>query len=867
MFVSNLTFLGPLASGKTSLLRNLQGQAFRLTEPHTLNISFSESYLSLVDHLDWQPSSAALMYEDELTRIIIDELLKHTKNLASGGAVGGASGLETGIGMGMGKGVQMRQKPPPLPAVPVRRRSQSFTDMYAQPRSPDLESTKASYRMSGSFEVLESETPEGKLQMGFRPGFGAVGSHEGHHHHGRHGNRKSFISRLFASKPRGKVGVGVRRHHSDAVKRTQHTGFQPKTNGSVVKTSLASKSSLPERLVEKIRDGMKDCTGSSLPLKYFGRFVDMPGAKAFQTARSLFITDYSVCVLVYDTSKSLQSAVSPSPRRKASTASLKSESKSGLELPLEDSYFDQIMADFDNLGLHWSHSDADMTLRGQRVILVATHSDKVPSSVSHANFDRLRSAIKASPYHKYVAMMKYVLSSSSVIERANMEDLKRFIIETVKKSCRQQVPLKWLRCIRRFLGLSEKGIYFITLEDARKIVSDMCDLSQREEIDAVIRFLHHNHIVLHYSRVHQLCDVVFTSPAWFAQHLGGVFGAAWTELAPNAPARVQMDQNRLQTQGILSCQLLDYVWREHNQPREKLLAVLHKMDLVCCLDSNSQPIAPSASPADIAQDITSESVTRSGEYVPPFSVSSLVVPCVVTEPLPLHLSRMPLFDLDPLHFRFKNGFVPYGVFPRLVTRCVHSYPSRYLLFSNAAIFEVDASTVLLLLEGKGRITVSLHQGRQSSSGSPLGFAPTNLDEVNDHPEPPNLDTCMVVQMFLQAAISDIIQQWLPQVDYDMCVQCSCSKPARKEAEGKEREKKGEKVGEKKGEKKGEKEGEKEEEGDTEEPHYVVLSQTDDVLQRVSLDCERGSQITIGVTLYSWFGEIPHPHSPEEDSGE
>ena len=827
MFITNLTFLGPLASGKTCLLRNLQGKPFRLTEPHTLSISFSENYLSLVEHLDWLVSSCALTYEDELVRIIIDELLKHAKTLVPGRRAA------SGIGMGFdGMGLGHEDTPPPLPPVLSRRRSQSFTDRLTPPRYPELEATKKAHRLSGSFEVLESGTPEGKLQMGYRGGLDTTEGHKDHlHGDSHHGTRKNIISRLFSTKSKGKTNL--RRHHSDSTHRAHYTGIQANTNGNVATQATPRISSIPERLVEKIRAGMTDCTDSSVPVRYFGRLIDVPGAKPFQTIRSLFITDYSVCILVYDTSKNLDSIVSPSVRRKSSTASLKSASN-GLDSITAETYFDQVMADFNNLGLHWSHSDADMTLRGQRVILVATHSDKVPSSVSHSNFDQLRTAIKASPYHKYVAMMKYVLSSSSVIERANMDDLKRFVLETVKKSCRQHVPLKWLRCLRRFLGLSEKGIYFITLEDAHKIVAETCDISAKEEGDAVIRFLHNNHVILHFSRIHQLCKVVFTNPAWFAQHLSSIFGAAWIEIPTNGPSRLQTDQTQLQTRGVFSTQLLDHVWREHGACREKLLAILHKMDLICCLGPNSQPIAPSTSPSNIAQDVDQhQSHTKPTDHLPSFTISSLVVPSIVTESIPPHLLRMPAFDLDPLHFRFKDGFVPYDVFPRLVARCIHSYPSHYTLYCNAAVFEVDTKTVLLISEGKGRITLNLYHGRYSASGSPEGLAPTNLDEVANHLEPPNLDTCMAVQMFLQAAISDIIQQWLPQVDYDMCVECKCSKPAP--------------------------------EGQKEGVHHVVLSQTDNILQRVSLDCERGSQVTIGVPLYSWFGEIPHPHSPEEDA--
>lgn len=850
MFISNLTFLGPLGSGKTSLIRNLQGKSFRLTEPHTLSVLFSDCYLNLVDLTNWTPSSAALVYEDELVRIIINELLKHAKNLVSGhttrsramGGMGMGSGFGTGdaVEIGMGTG----DAPPPLPPVPIRQRSQSFTNRFTH---ADLEATKASHRLSGSFEVLESATPEGKLQMGYQHDLDA---REGHHHgnKGHHGSRKGIMSRLFSGRVRGKTSL--RRHHSDSSHTGHYTGLQQSlaSNGTVMAVPPRV-SSIPERLAEKIRVGLTMCTDSSLPVQFFSRLIDMPGAKAFRTVRSLFITDYSLCVLVYDTSKSLDASMSPRVTRKASTASLKGEitkaNGNGLGGYMEESHFEQIVTDFNNLGLHWSHSDADMSLRGQRVILVATHSDKVTTTVSHNNFDQLRTAIKASPYNKYVAMMKYVLSSSSVIERANMDDLKRYVIEITKKSCRQHVPLKWLRCIRRFLALAERAVYFITLEDSRRIVSETCDVGSKEEIDAVIRFLHNNHIILHFARIHHLCEVVFTSPVWFSQNLSGVFGAAWVDIPSGAPSRLLTDQSRLQTRGILSAQLLDFVWKgESAANHRRLLTILHKLDLVCCLGPSGQPIAPLTSPAAITQDMASGGAGGSehgigkspGDHIPSFTISSLIVPSVVAEPMPLHLLKMPTFDLDPLHFRFKNGFVPYDVFPRLVTRCIHSYPNNYTLYSNAAVFEVDSATILLISESKGRITLNLYQNRESVSRSPEEVAAhTSSDELVNHPEPPNLDTCMAVQMFLQAAISDIIQQWIPQVEYDLCVQCHCSKDPPEEEKG------------------------------TSGVHHVILSKTDNILQRVSLHCERGSQIMIGVPLYSWFGEIPHPHSPEEDA--
>lgn len=827
MFAASVVFIGPQGSGKTSLLRCLRGQPFRLMEPASQRIRVADSYYDLRDNIDWLPSAAGLMYEDELVRIIVEDLLKHMQSMLTSSPA---------------------EAPPPLPRR--KRRSQSFTEG----RGPDdteellhsLDSTVATNRLSGSFEVIESGSPEGKLQLGVRPQPVADEPRTMRHRH----NRKSFIGRFLATRFKGggkERGGSVRRHYSDTSKRVNYTGMG-EANGDVPPQYY---SPLPERLIEKIKAGLKSCSGGSLPLQYFGRVVDIPGSTAFQALKPLFITENSICILVYDVSKDILSVPSPGVRRK-SPLGVREVKQNGLDTAtsqsLDNTYLSQIMAEINNVCLHWSHSKADMTIKGPRIILVGTHSDKVPSSLSSHNFETLRDMVKSSPYGKYIAMMRYIISSSSVIERSTVDDLKKFVMEVIKKACRQQVPLRWLRCVRRFQGLSGKGMYFMGVDDARKLVSELCDLYKPEDILEVIDFLHQNQVILHFHHIHQLKEIIITSPPWFAHQVSAVFSAPFVDL-DSTQCELLSDQELARSKGVLTSQLLDFVWREKDSRlnKDELLTIMHKMDLLCCMGSDSQPLSPFASVENLTQDLSTKK-----KQPPKVVVSSVVVPALVEEPMPLHLSSLPTYNVDPLYFRFKQGFVPSGLFPRFIIRCIHSYPRNFSIYRNAATFEVDATSLLMLSTGPDYIRISLHRIREHVTESLVtSLASTNLDDLlNNDAHMPNPDTCMVILMFIRAAISDLIQQWMTHVDYDLCIVCRCHSQLRHTGAAAR--------------------GRNVSSSEETKDHYVILSDVDNLVQKSLLRCEEGNQVVALPTLTCWFEEVPEEKSvkstPTDDTG-
>ena len=832
MFLGNINFLGLQGAGKTSLLRSLTGKSFRLVEPPSHEIEITENYCLLTDTLNWVSSTSGLIYEEELVRIIVDDLLKHMHTV-----VNRRNGAKNTIASGI--------EAPPLPP----QRSLSFSDSRGHVCKDSVRDTKASSRFSGSFEVLESNSPEGKLQLGLRPQ--SVATNLTHH---KKGIFPKFLTKSFKNAKDYKM---IRRHHSDSVKQTRYIGTSSSANSSPIPPRHYSP--LPERLTEKIKAEFDECFGGSLSPKYLARLIDTPGHPSFKILQTLFLTENSVCILAFDTSKDILSPITSSLLQKRLSPEVKHNGGELLSSNIQDSYLCHIMAEISNLCVQWSGFKSDMTICGPRIVLVGTHSDKVPSSVTNRNFEILRDEIKVSPYCKYVSMVKFIVSNSSIIERSSMDDLKQFVKETVKKVCRQQVPLKWLRCVRRFQGFFKKQNYFVSLKEAKKMICEICDIPRcNPEIDNIVNFFHQNQVIMHFPSVYHLKDLVITSPKWFAKQLSAVFGASSIDVAAEPDSlKLIADQELVKSTGVLTNQLLDYVWQEHTSQinKDKLLTVMHKMDLLCCMALEMQPISLSASIEDLTTDIGTKKLHHMK-----VGVSSIIVPALVEEANPPHLSSLPSYDAEPIVFRYKDH-VPSGLFHRLLVRCVQSYPNGFYLYQHAGVFQFDERSIILLTEGQNYIRLTLHHSRKNSTASQPSQNSIDFpdsDSLFSDSADVSPDSCMAILMFIRATISDLTQQWTPHVEFDVCVKCNCKlhpipmdavvdidaalaqmskyAPSRlkKKSDG----------------------------------HYIILNDVDSLLRQLSLRCEMGNQVPMSASLLCWFGEVlPMSMSPSSPSGD
>ena len=810
MHVGTVALLGPEGSGKTSLAKFFKGKPFMIAEPPSLRIGMDDAYRQIQANSPWLEAPRGLVYEDELVKIIIDDVLKHTRALLN----------DDGSGEG-GSSLML----PPLPLFPIKRSSSAsgllhydVTTATNRSNSPSSTSStssthiSANYRLSGSFEVLDSNTPEGHLQRsGLRSHPVASPPPE---------KKQSFI-RSLTSKIRSSVRERGEKNHippTVSVKGGAISTLPPPQSLMQRNFSMPElqNTPLPERLVEKIKEELVNCVGGALPTKLYARLIDVPGSSPFAAVKYLFVPETCICILTVDVSRPIRRDLSPSPLHRSSSGSR----------PLQDPrgpYLQQVMSELSHIYLHWSQGNVDMSfVRGPRIVLVGTHSDAVTALEADRHFEALHEAIRGSSYEKFVANQRFLVSASLDSQQSNLDDLRQYMTELVKKNFRQQVPLRWLRCVRRFQGMCQKNVYFMSLLETTKLVSELCDFYQLEEVKDVIQFLHRNQVILHFGMVHQLKDLVITNPCWFATQLSAVLSAPLRD-PRSIPHTLATDCGILRKRGYLSNQLLDYLWRDCRTQKEELLAIMHKMDLLYYMGTDSRPLSPLVGTDGEAR------VGGGQRRFSKFSIgaTTIIVPSLVEEVAPTRVFSIPSYDADPLYFRFSDH-LPTSLFHRLLVRCIGCYHKGFTVYHNAATFEVDADSLLLISAESHSIQFSLHKFSRTLESS---LVPTNLDDFINRKAPPSPDTCMAVLMFLQAAVSDLIQQWTPHLDFHLCVACHCS---------------GARAG---------------------TQHFVRLSEVDNLLQRSSVRCEEGTSTIMQPAVTCWFGEISthRARSPVDDN--
>lgn len=723
IFLASILMLGPEGSGKTSFVRSLKGEPFRIHELASIAVTLEMILSKMKDHLDWTVAGEVLSTDEQLAQLIVDDILNSSS---------GQLALSLSLSSTCSQSTEDLVSPDDV-----------FEEMGFRRRSTSTPSRPISKPKMRKF--LSSFKRQKKAGKSDRP-------------------KSSPLT-----PPRGAPKVTIL---SDGNK--GHTLLQ---------TSGSPPPFIPEAIVRKVIDGLERHMHGACPPSMYARIIDCPGGRPHCLLRPLLVSSTTLSLLLFD--------VSLDPYHVYAQSELSSARDSPSCTTGHSIYLDHILDEIADICLHQPHHELQ---RGPRIVLIGTHCDKISMSMANHRLSIVARAVQESPFKQYIVAAKFVVSSSSILERSNFDEIKRYLMELTHKLCKHQIPLRWLNVVPKIKQFEKQHQYFITLDQLREI-SPKSSPEEDDDFDQLLSFLTGSHVILHFDLVHMLRNVIVTSPSWFLRNIS-------TLMSLTSPHNMQINKNipdelldHLISTGLLSEQLLDLVW-EDVADKTELLNVMHKMELICCLPATRQRPGSNSSDVDGA-------------------ISQIYVPALVEEEAPsyIHL-ELSTADIRPLYFRFKSGYVPLGLYYRLIARCILTYPQDMKLYNTSGCFIVDKNCMLVLSIKDNLISLmvqdTMRKTSVSSIDSPLLRASQSTTLTND--------VCLAVLMFVQAAIMDIIHQWVPQLDFDLCVPCHCMA------------------------------------GNTSsKTHYVILNDSEEWMEAGVLICELGSQFLPLSGITRWFG--------------
>lgn len=306
------------------------------------------------------------------------------------------------------------------------------------------------------------------------------------------------------------------------------------------------------------------------------------------------------------------------------------------------------------------------------VFLVFTHADTPygggdPCALAREIFGFLQ----FKPYRAHLVQEVFVVDntkSGSVSECPGVVRLRKEVlaVATELPQIKEVIPIKWLRYEKALQVMKETGHKHISLEKAKQIASQVCKITEDQEILTLLNFLHDQRVLIHFDDTPLLKKLVVLDSQWLVDVLKKVI-----TIKPFDPKETEFQTlwNRLEKTGILEEELLKHVWCplfDHNETYESLIAIMEKFSLLCPL--------PSLNAACSRQYLVPSMLMS----LPPKDLIKLVASA----------------QLPSLFLTFDSGRVPAGLFPRLLVKffqwCTEEFPSHDVpqFFHNFARFYI-----------------------------------------------------------------------------------------------------------------------------------------------------------------------------------
>ena len=304
---------------------------------------------------------------------------------------------------------------------------------------------------------------------------------------------------------------------------------------------------------------------------------DYGGQQVFHHTHGLFMSEGTVCVIVFDASKSLEEV----PARRYSND--KSPSRTGLDSIL---YWMELIS----YRVSKKNTSDDATLCYPVYILVGTHIDRLDSNIEKA---------KEKAYHMHVPLLKEKLElenkpfvrhiagskdghlfnedSQSIFFISNVDEMRDVaVVAALQETIIQAAPIryrptKYVKVERKLVELSYKQKLSVISIVQMKEVAKSCGIVKKLHTNhsfmkTLLEYLNQKGTILYFDKIPALSDIIILSPQWLARLLTYVL----TDLIHHPVEHpVRHFAKERSSDGLIREELLDWCVRQFNKDEVK----------------------------------------------------------------------------------------------------------------------------------------------------------------------------------------------------------------------------------------------------------------------------------------------------------
>ena len=422
---------------------------------------------------------------------------------------------------------------------------------------------------------------------------------------------------------------------------------------------------------------------------------DFAGESVYYVTHPLFLTARAIYFLVYN--------LNWNPNAKANRLmkqGVYAESQDSFNLKTNLDYLDFWMNSLASLTTYPEGKDKDtgsevLPKRLPMVFLVCTHADEPYEGRDARKLAaQVYRTLKERPYGAHLYGLYCVDNTKSGCESECQEvgRLRKDVLAVAKKlpHVKEVIPVKWLKYEKTLQRWKKGGYNFISLETAKRIANQECDISTENDFKTLLNFLHDLRILIHFNDTAELNDLVVLDSQWLIDVFKRVITVKpylWEKEPFFGLWR------KLEREGILEEKLLEHVWEPQligKENSEKLIALMERFSLLCSWPSHG--------------------VSGNRQFLVPSMLKSQAPECVMKF---VSSAQMP-----SLFVKFESGQVPAGLFPRLVLQFFQwgkesFWSTKHLkLFHGFSKFNTsqDAGCSVILLCHSSYIEVVYHRG-------------------------------------------------------------------------------------------------------------------------------------------------------------